>query len=100
MGDDLATFWGLGACTHAAMVLTPAVGQSLGFAGFASGSGMGFASLMVRHAITLCHIVLAILSFLHILDLFLMTLFLSFLLFAFHLYSEPLPHLQGYLCRP
>ena len=89
-GNGFATLWGLGACTHAAMVLTPAVGQSLGLAGIASGSGMGSASLMFRHEFTLFHILQAILSFLDlVLGLSLMTLFLSLLLFAFLLYSEP-----------
>jgi hypothetical protein len=86
----MSTLWGLGACTHAAMVLAPTVGQSLGLAGFASGSGMSFASLMFRLGITLCHILQAILCFHHLLlGLSLMTLFLSFLLFAFLLFSEP-----------
>lgn len=90
MGYGLATLWGLGACTHTAVVLTPTVGQSLGLAGVASGSGMGSASLMFRHEFTLFHILQAILCFLHlVLGLSLMTLFLSFLLFAFLLYSEP-----------
>ena len=42
-GNGFATLWGLGACAHAAMVLTPAVGQSFGLTGVASGSGIGFA---------------------------------------------------------
>ena len=45
----MTTLLGLGACTHPSVVLTPTVGQSLGLAGIASGSGMGSASDFLPH---------------------------------------------------
>ena len=45
----MATPWSLRACTHSSMVLTPTIGQSLGLAGVASGSGIGSTFDLLPH---------------------------------------------------